>query len=68
MNITEPNNPYPLPKETISNREILSSINSFKSTKRDNNNNNTAINKKRINTNLNKAYILPEGLKREKKA
>ena len=67
INIIEPDNPYPSPKETIFNREILSSINNFKSTiggnNNNNNNNNTTINKKRININLNKVYILLKDLK-----
>ena len=55
MNITEPDNPYPSPKETVSNQKILLSINSFKSAEggNNNNNNNTAINRERINANLN---------------
>ena len=63
MNIVEPDNLYPSPKETVSDREISLSINSFKLTKGGNNNNNTTINKKRIDVNLNEVYILPEGLK-----
>ena len=70
INSAEPDNPYPLPKETISNQETLLSINNFKSTKKgnNNNNNNTTINKKRIDINLNKVYILPKNSKQEKRA
>ena len=63
MNIVKSDNPYPSPKETIFNREISSSINSFKSAKGGNDNNNTAINRERIDTNLSKTYILPEDSK-----
>ena len=64
MNIIKLDNLYPSPKEIISNREILLSINSFKLVKKgNNNNNNTAVNRERIDASFNKIYILPEDLK-----
>ena len=65
MNIAKPNNLYLSPKETISDRETLLLINNFKSAEGDNsnNNNNIAINRKRIDANLSEIYILPESSK-----
>ena len=69
INIIKFDNPYPSLKEIIFNQETLSSINNFKSIEKgnDNNNNNTTINREKIDANLNKTYILPEGSKKKLK-
>ena len=76
MNIAKPKNLYSSLKEIISDREILLSINSFKSAEGGNSNNNnntvdninTAVNRERIDTNLSEIYILPKGSKQERRA